>query len=94
MTVDYRKLLKDCIRGTIYDLDVPPSSPTPIDKDGEEISPTKKERRAFSEVMDEVLREPDFAELRKRYKQRAGRARKLARIECDERGNLVPIFDQ
>lgn len=61
MTVDYRKLLKDCIRGMITDWDIP-AVPLAIDSDAEAISSSDEELKLFFDLVAEVTAEQ--AELR------------------------------
>ena len=56
MTVDYRKLLKDCIRGMFTDWDIP-TVPLAIDSDGEAISSTDEELKLFFDLVAEVCAE-------------------------------------
>jgi hypothetical protein len=56
MTVDYRKLLKDCIRGMVVDWNIP-AVPLAIDADGEADSCTQEELELFFDLVAEVVAE-------------------------------------
>jgi hypothetical protein len=56
MTVDYRKLLKDCVRGMIVDWDIP-AVPLAIDANGEADNCTDEELELFFELVAEVVAE-------------------------------------
>jgi hypothetical protein len=56
MAVDHRKLLKDCIRGMIWDLDVP-VPPAAIDVAGAADGSTAEELELFWQLTSEVLAE-------------------------------------
>ena len=56
MAVDHRKLLKDCIRGMVWDLDVP-VPPAAIDAAGAADESTAEELELFWQLTSEVLAE-------------------------------------
>ena len=60
MTIDYRKLLKDTIRGAVWDMDIPPL-PGAIDEHGEETGCSPEELQAWLDLALEVLRENEAA---------------------------------
>jgi hypothetical protein len=55
MTVDYRKLLKDCIRGMIIDCDIPAVPIASWHEDGEDS--TREELELFFDLVAEVVSE-------------------------------------
>jgi hypothetical protein len=84
MTVDYRKLLKDTIRGMIWAWDVP-AVPGAVDADGEEIESSRAELEAFFDLVAEVVGETgeprsgvlcDIARLESAYLGRVARSNK------------------
>ena len=56
MTVNYRKLLKDTIRGMIWKWDVP-AAPGAVDANGEETESSRAELEAFFDLVVEVVGE-------------------------------------
>jgi hypothetical protein len=54
MTIDFRKLLRDLLRGTLYDFDTV-AAPVAIDAQGEAAASPPEELVAFVELLDEVL---------------------------------------
>jgi len=56
LTVDYRKLLRDTIRGMIWAWDVP-AAPGAVDADGEETESSRAELEAFFDLVAEVVGE-------------------------------------
>jgi len=65
MTIDYRNLLKDCIRGQIYDWDVP-AFPCPYVDEHEQVADadatTDEEAELFFALVREVLAEEGQAD--------------------------------
>jgi predicted RNase H-like HicB family nuclease len=73
--IDYRKLLKDCIRGMRVDWEVP-AVPLSVDARGEAIDSTREELELFFELVLEVVAEEgerrpsvlrDIVELEREY---------------------------
>jgi hypothetical protein len=56
MTVNYRQLLKDTIRGAIWDNDVP-ASPASLNADGEAITTNREALEVFWGMVDEIITE-------------------------------------
>jgi hypothetical protein len=56
LTVDYRKLLKDTIRGMIWAWDVP-AAPGAVDADGEQTESSRAELEVFFDLVAEVVGE-------------------------------------
>jgi hypothetical protein len=56
MAIDYRKLLKDTIRGAVWDMDIPPL-PGAVDEHGEETGCSPEELQVWLELALEVLHE-------------------------------------
>jgi hypothetical protein len=54
--IDHRKLLKDCIRGTIWEYDVP-ALPGPVDQDGEPTWSSREELELYFTLVAEVIEE-------------------------------------
>jgi hypothetical protein len=56
MTVDLRKLLKDTIRGTMWEIDIP-CAPGAVDENGDQIESSREELELFFDIVAEVLAE-------------------------------------
>ena len=76
--VDYRKLLKDTIRGMIWAWDVP-ATPGAVDADGEETESSRAELEAFFDLVAEVVGETG--------ETRASVLHDIARLESKYLGN-------
>jgi hypothetical protein len=81
MTVDYRKLLKDTIRGMIWAWDVP-AVPGAVDADGEEAESMCQELEAFFDLVAEVVGEEG--------ESRSSVLREIARLESEYLGFRQP----
>jgi hypothetical protein len=77
MTIDYRKLLKDCIRGQIWTHDVP-VPPGAVDASGEQTESTREELELFFDLLAEVIGEEG--------ESRQFIIREIARLEWDYLG--------
>jgi len=78
MHVDYRKLLKDTIRGMIWKWDVP-AAPGAVDANGEETESSRAELEAFFDLVAEVVSEQG--------EPRPDVLRDIARLESEHLGN-------
>jgi hypothetical protein len=78
MTVDYRQLLKDTIRGTIWDCDTP-CSPASLNAKGKPIATNTKALAVFWTMVHEIIAEQGG-------ETRPSVARELARLERLDRG--------
>ena len=58
MVIDCRKLLKDVVRGTICDFDIP-AAPIALDERGEGIECSREELELFFQLVDELTVELD-----------------------------------
>jgi hypothetical protein len=56
MTIDYRKLLKDCIRGQVWSHDIP-EPPGAVDANGKQTGSTREELELFFDLVAEVIAE-------------------------------------
>jgi hypothetical protein len=91
MAINYRKLLKDCIRGMIYEWDVP-VVPSAIAEDGVATSCTTEELKLFDDLVAEVLAEEGHTtQYIIETIAAAKRGRTRVRFERDDDGNFVPV---
>jgi hypothetical protein len=94
MTIDHRKLLKDCIRGMIYEWDIP-AMPCAIGMDGIAIPCTDEELELFDKLVVEVLTEEEHTTqsiIETIAAMKRGFMR--MRIARDADGNCVLIHDE
>jgi hypothetical protein len=54
MTVDYRQLLKDTVRGMIWDNDIP-ASPASLNTAGEAVATKREALEVFWSMVDEII---------------------------------------
>jgi hypothetical protein len=79
---DYRRLLKDTIRGTIWDCDIP-CSPASLDAKGKPAATNPEALTVFWALVHEIIAEQGG-------ESRPGVARELARLERLDRGRQAP----